>query len=205
MRVRRQRRLLRMIVLGLASAAVAAGSAQAKVIPYLSHGQGISQEQLAQLQGATPAIAVGDHYLDSNAQAAVNDRADSSVEVGGPAAGAYGNPVGTAPAVAAASSVDLGGAAAMTAIVDLVEKTGGDARPVLAHAGSSAPVRPDDRANHGPLTTTFEQPRSSVSSSDSFSWSDAGVGAGSALGLVLVAGAAMFTLRRGRGSQLAGT
>ncbi|MCA1674337.1 MAG: hypothetical protein LC799_19820 [Actinobacteria bacterium] len=167
MSARTQRRLLRMMVLGLTSAAVAAGGAQATEIPYLSHGQGISDAQLAQLQGAppsapsqqvrnpsSPSIAVGGHYLDSNYQAAINNRA--------------------------ASSAEAGGAAAMTAIVDLVEATGGDAGPVRADVGSPA------------------------SSSDGFSWSDAGVGAGSVLGLVLVAGAGMLGLRRGRKSRLAG-
>jgi hypothetical protein len=178
MKLRKQRRLVRMMVLGLATAAVGAGSAQATVIPYLSQGQGISEEQLAYLQNANrPSIAVGGHYLDSNFQTASNNRASSEV----------------------------GGAAAMSAIVDLVEATGGDAGTVGTEAGSSAPVRPDDRANHGPLAIPVEVPTSKASPGDGVNWGDFSAGVGSALGLILVAGAVMFTLRRGRKGQLAGT
>ena len=203
MKVGKQRRLSRVVVLGLATAAVGAGSAQATAIPYLSHGQGISEEQLAQLQNTTasaaskytasgrseyvartraqgstsPSIAVGGHYLDSNLQAVPNNRASSS---------------------------EVGNAAAMSAIVDLVEATGGDAGTVGTEAGSSAPVRPDDRANHGPLTVPVEEPSSKASPSDGLNWGDFSAGVGSALALVLVAGAAMFTLRRSRKGQLAG-
>jgi hypothetical protein len=176
MNVRKQRRLSRVVVLGLATAAVGAGSAQATAIPYLSHGQGISEEQLAQLQNTTgessssPSIAVGGHYLDSNLQ--TGNRAAPSTDVGGPATGAYGNPVGSSPAVGVTSD---------------------------------SPVRPDDRANHGPLNIPVEEPSSTASPGDGLNWGDFSAGVGSALGLVLVAGAAVFTLRRSRKGQLAGT
>jgi hypothetical protein len=196
MKVRKQRRLSRVVVLGLATAAVGAGSAQATAIPYLSHGQGISEEQLAQLQNTTPSaaskymasgwgeyvaqaraqsssspsIAVGGHYLDSNLQ--TGNRAAPSTDVGGPATGAYGNPVGSSPAVGVTSD---------------------------------SPVRPDDRANHGPLNIPVEEPSSTASPGDGLNWGDFSAGVGSALGLVLVAGAALFTLRRSRKTQLAGS
>ena len=200
----RRRRRIRILVLGFAVAAVGAGGAQAEVIPYLSHGQGISSLQMAQLQNTTPSV-------DSQYMAPSGRTADPSIAVGGTylnAASNYSPGSWNTPEFQA--DLDAIGSRADSAVRPNDRPTHGPgAINALDPAISGVPgqqdgvVRPDDRANHGPLATTFEQPSTSTSG-DGFSWSDAGVGAGSALGLVLVAGAAMFTLRRGRGSQLAG-
>lgn len=67
-------------------------------------------------------------------------------------------------------------------------------------------VRPDDRSGVrgvGAIQAP-EQPVSAPAAGDGFNWGDAGVGAGSILGALLLAGAAMLTLRRGRTGQPAG-
>jgi hypothetical protein len=200
---RRRRRLI--MVLGLAVAAVGAGGAQANVIPYLSQGQGISSLQMAQLQNTTPlvesrylapsggttgpTIAVGGKYLDPANQYAP---------------GSWNTPEFQADLDAISSRADSAvrpndrpthGPGAINALDPAISGV---------FRQQDGAVRPDDRANHGPLATTFEQPSTSASSGDGFSWSDAGVGAGSVLGALLVAGAAMLTFRRGRRDQLAG-
>jgi hypothetical protein len=170
----RRRRRRLIMVLGLAVAAVGAGGAQATVIPYVSQGQGISPLQMAQLQNTTPLVE--SQYLAPSGRTA-----GPSIAVGGKyldLANQYAPGSWNTPEFQA----DLDAISGRTDSV----------------------VRPDDRANHGPLATTFEQPSTSASSGDGFSWSDAGVGAGSALGALLVAGAAMLTFRRGRRDQLAG-
>jgi hypothetical protein len=198
------------MVLGLAVAAVGAGSAQAEVIPYLSHGQGISSLQMAQLQNTTPSVE--SQYMAPSGRLA-NPTAKPSIAVGGKyldaasnyAPGSWNTPEFRADLDAISSRADSAvrpndrpnhGPGAINALDPAISGVPGQ---------QDAPVRPDDRANHGPLPTSVEQTSGTASSSsDGFSWSDAGVGAGSALGLVLVAGAAMFTLRRGRKGQLAG-
>lgn len=62
-------------------------------------------------------------------------------------------------------------------------------RGVGTSAGSVLAVRPDDRAGvRGIGATAVVASGVSVGSASTFDWADAGVGAGSALGLMLVAG-----------------
>ena len=62
-------------------------------------------------------------------------------------------------------------------------------RGVGATGVSTVGVRPDDRAgDRGIGTTAVIASGVSVGSASTFDWADAGVGAGSALGLVLIAG-----------------
>lgn len=60
---------------------------------------------------------------------------------------------------------------------------------MTAPAQTTAAVRPDDRAGiRGIDSTTVAASEVSVSGTSKFDWGDAGVGAGSTLGLVLIAG-----------------
>jgi hypothetical protein len=60
-----------------------------------------------------------------------------------------------------------------------------------------------DRLNHVPPSSPVRQPSATGSASDGFSWSDAGIGAASVFGLVMLAGAAAALLRRNRKGELA--
>jgi hypothetical protein len=64
----RRRRRPRVLALGFAAAALAASSAQAMVIPYLSGGSGISEGQLVQLYDYGPGTA----HPDAGAGASVS-------------------------------------------------------------------------------------------------------------------------------------
>jgi hypothetical protein len=167
MSFRRRKMRLRLIAVGLATAALGASSAQAApVIPYLSQGQGITAEQRALLNGeaSDPCILVAGRCIDLQSKA-VADPAQS-------VAGRYNDHRGEAVADGSKSSTGL-----------------------------------NDRIHRVPVPSPAEQqPSTTVTGTDDgFNWSDASVGAGSTLGLVLLAGMAAFTIRRSRKNQLAGT
>jgi hypothetical protein len=148
-----RRRLAGAVALGLAASAVVAQGVPAKVIPYVSQGQGLTAAQLAEVSGTVGPNGVIPYLSQGRG-------------------------------ITAAQLVQLGGTA-----------TAG---------GEQGASRPDDRANHGPLPTRNESQASAVRASDGFDWSDAGVGAGGALGLVGLAGALAVMVRRSRHGQLAG-
>lgn len=165
MKLGRERRLSKAAAVGLAVAAIGAPAAGATTIPYLSHGQGISEAQMAQLQNITPS-------------------ADSRYQVYG---GWEEHMVATSdgPAIGVAGRYFNAGDGAVTAQSDAV-------------------IAPDDRLIKRPGPGDVSVPSAPSSTGDGFNWGDASIGAGSVLGLVLLAGAAVFTVRRSRESQLAG-
>jgi hypothetical protein len=201
MKLGRERRFSKAAAVGLAVAAIGAPGAAATTIPYLSHGQGISEAQMAQLQNITPSadsqynvyggwseyvaqdnsangtsIAVAGKYLNSGHE----------TNAAGSALGAFGNPVGTAPATS------------------LIEPDRSLISGLSETSSSDAVIAPDDRQIKRPAPGDVSVPSPPSSTGDGFNWGDASIGAGSVLGLVLLAGAAVFTVRRGRGTQLAG-
>lgn len=175
-----RRRLAGAVALGLAASAVVAQGVPAKVIPYVSQGEGLTAAQLAEVSGtAGPSRVIP--YLSQGH----GITADHMAELGGTATRTSVIPyLSQGRGITAAQLVELGGTA-----------TAG---------GEQGASRPDDRANHGPLPTRNEPHASAVRASDGFDWSDAGVGAGGALGLVALAGALAVMVRRSRHGQLAG-
>jgi hypothetical protein len=263
MNFRRRRRRLRLIVLGLATAALGASSAQATVIPYLSQGQGITAEQLAQLNAGTQSPKVIP-YLSQGQGITAKQRAQLNA---GAASGAFGNPAGTAPSAASERSLQSSSASIPCisvagrciemhsktvadsaksvasryddhrgeAVVDssktvvyeqfgplsavpfateaVAEPTRSIAGRYMDHRGGPVADSPksstglNDRIHSRPLPSPADQQPSGTTADtdDGFNWSDAGVGAGSTLALLLLAGMAAMTIRRSRRNQLAGT
>jgi hypothetical protein len=73
---------------------------------------------------------------------------------------------------------------------------------MTAPAQNSA-VRPDDRAGiRGIDSTTVAATQLSLGGASGFDWSDAGVGAGSTLGLILIAGGLLVARSRLRAPAL---
>ncbi len=191
MKLGRERRLSKAAAVGLAVAAIGAPGAAATTIPYVSQGQGISEAQIAQLQNVTPSADSQYSVYGGWSEYVGQDNSanGTSIAVGGKylnnghesmagasAQGAFGNPVGTAPTTIGSASAER----------------------------SDAVIAPDDTLIKRPGPGDISVPSAPSSTGDGFNWGDASIGAGSVLGLVLLAGAAVFTVRRGRESQLAG-
>jgi hypothetical protein len=110
-------------------------------------------------------------------------------------------------------TVGVGGTTSQTAVADVFERAvlrqlDGSAVPdaferaVLRESGVA--MRPEDRAGtRGPGVLPLTSPApSTAAGSDGFAWSEAAVGAGFTLGLVLLGGAAAVVIRQRRGAIL---
>jgi hypothetical protein len=197
MKFRRRRMRLRLIALGLAAAAFGASGAQAApVIPYLSQGQGLTAEQRAQFENpgaespkVIPYLSQG-QGLTPEQRALLNGREVS-------------NPAGTPCISVSGRCIDIHSKTVAAPAKSAVSRYDDHPSSVVAD-GSKSSTAINDRIHSRPLPSPADQPSpTATGTDDGFNWGDASVGAGSTLGLVLLAGMAAFTIRRSRRNQLA--
>jgi hypothetical protein len=181
---RRRKNLLRVLVLGFATAAIVASTAQAKPMPS-NYNTSAQEARTALNQTYTPA-----------AMKALELRSEGM------------NKLYQASQVSAVRPDDRVGVRGVEPTV-ATGVVGSDYREILRHiradevasGSSTVSTRPDDKAGiHGP--GIVQTPEVVTVNGDGFDWKDAGIGAGTALGVALVLMSA-FVISKRRQSGLA--
>jgi hypothetical protein len=167
-----------------------------------------SERSLQSNDASIPCIAVAGRCIDVHSKAV----ADSAKSV----ASQYDDHRGEAIADSSKTMVyeQFGPLSAVPFVTDgVAESTRSIASRYDDHRGVPVADSPksstglNDRIHSRPLPSPADQQPSGTTTDtdDGFNWNDAGVGAGSTLALVLLAGMAAFSIRRSRRNQLAGT
>jgi len=180
---RRRKNLLRVLVLGFATAAIVASTAQAKPMP--SYYNTSTQEARTALNQTYTPAALKALELRSEGMNKLYQASEVSAVRPDDRAGIRGVEPNVTPAVVSS-----------------------DYREIMRHiradevGSSTVSTRPDDKAGiHGP--GIVQTPEVVTVNGDGFDWKDAGTGAGTALGVALVLISAFLISKKRRQSGLA--